>query len=262
MAKLSAVVLLAGSLLVAPGLAQAQVTIFFEGSGAENGVTEAFTMSFSFMGSNWSGGVVRSEGLPPLYASGRYSYEVGDGGAMVTFDTPVDSVRFFYVHGFGFAAGTASAFDSAGSLVAMADSRPAGSFGNPGNFVSLESNGAPIARIEFSGGVIDNFTFSAAIASSPTPLPTSTPTPPSSTATPTAVATATLTSTPGAVTCVGDCDGDNAVTVNELVTGVNIALGRLPLDTCERFDRNSDGQVTIDELIAGVGAALKGCVAS
>ena len=60
-------------------------------------------------------------------------------------------------------------------------------------------------------------------------------------------------------TCVGDCDNSGAVTVDELVNGVNIALGTQPLDQCRRFDCNGTGQVTIDCIINAVSAALKGC---
>ena len=47
--------------------------------------------------------------------------------------------------------------------------------------------------------------------------------------------------------------------INELVTGVNIALGNLPLDSCPSFDLNGDGEVAINELIAAVNSALNGC---
>ena len=50
-------------------------------------------------------------------------------------------------------------------------------------------------------------------------------------------------------TCVGDCDNGGSVTVDEIVTGVNIALDTLPLDQCPGFDCNGDGQVTIDCLL-------------
>lgn len=40
-------------------------------------------------------------------------------------------------------------------------------------------------------------------------------------------------------TCVGDCDNSGAVTVDELVKGVSIALGTLPVDQCPRFDCSS-----------------------
>jgi hypothetical protein len=56
----------------------------------------------------------------------------------------------------------------------------------------------------------------------------------------------------------GDCNGDGKVTIDELVTGVNIALGLEPLTACPAFDTNHDGQVTIDELIAAVNVALNG----
>jgi hypothetical protein len=59
--------------------------------------------------------------------------------------------------------------------------------------------------------------------------------------------------------CVGDCDGDGQVTVNELIKGTNIALGNLPLEECPSFDRNMDSQVTVDEILAAVDAALEGC---
>jgi hypothetical protein len=56
----------------------------------------------------------------------------------------------------------------------------------------------------------------------------------------------------------GDCNGDGKVTIDELVTGVNIALGIEPLTACPAFDTNGDGQVTINELIAAVNVALNG----
>lgn len=59
--------------------------------------------------------------------------------------------------------------------------------------------------------------------------------------------------------CAGDCGGDGRVTINELVIGVNIALGALPITECLAFDRNGNGQVTVEELIAGVSNALQGC---
>src|SRR5262245_48223972 len=43
--------------------------------------------------------------------------------------------------------------------------------------------------------------------------------------------------------CIGDCNGNGTVAVNELVTGVNILLGRLTLSACPSFDRNGDGKV-------------------
>ena len=62
--------------------------------------------------------------------------------------------------------------------------------------------------------------------------------------------------------CVGDCSGDGIVKVDELIKGVNIALGSLDLTECPAFDRNKDLVVKVDELIAGVNNALTGCPGS
>ena len=61
-----------------------------------------------------------------------------------------------------------------------------------------------------------------------------------------------------AQTCVGDCDGDGMVLVNELVIGVNIALDAQPLSECPNLD-NGDGQVTVDVLVTAVNNLLEGC---
>src|SRR5262245_11895166 len=62
-------------------------------------------------------------------------------------------------------------------------------------------------------------------------------------------------------TCTGDCDSNHAVTINELITGVGLALNgtAAPLGSCQAFDANADGRVTIDELISAVTHALSGC---
>lgn len=59
--------------------------------------------------------------------------------------------------------------------------------------------------------------------------------------------------------CGGDCDGDGEVRINELVLGVNIALGLTSLDVCEAMDGNGGGDVTVDELVTAVRNALNGC---
>jgi len=56
----------------------------------------------------------------------------------------------------------------------------------------------------------------------------------------------------GGPALVGDCNKDGKVLINELVRGVNIALGNQPLSECTPFDRSRDGNVSIDELIRGV----------
>jgi len=52
------------------------------------------------------------------------------------------------------------------------------------------------------------------------------------------------------------------VRVDELINGVGIALGMLPVASCSAFDRNGSGEVTIDELILGENNALQGCPAA
>ncbi len=63
----------------------------------------------------------------------------------------------------------------------------------------------------------------------------------------------------GGRACPGDCDGDGAVTVPELVTAVGIAQEQTALATCAAADGNADGAVTVEELISATRAALQGC---
>lgn len=63
---------------------------------------------------------------------------------------------------------------------------------------------------------------------------------------------------PGAP-CVGDCDGSGDVTVDELITMVNIALGNTPLSACTAGAADGSGDITINEIIAAVNNALDGC---
>ncbi len=55
---------------------------------------------------------------------------------------------------------------------------------------------------------------------------------------------------------LGDCNGDLVIGVNELVTGVGMALGTTPMSQCRSFDRDGDGTVRVAELIAAVREAL------
>ncbi len=59
--------------------------------------------------------------------------------------------------------------------------------------------------------------------------------------------------------CVGDCNGDERVAVNELVTAVSIALSALPLGACLAADPDGDERVTVAELVAAVNSALYEC---
>jgi len=61
------------------------------------------------------------------------------------------------------------------------------------------------------------------------------------------------------MTCVGDCGDDGHVTVDELLTMVNIALGTTSIAECGSGDANHDNQITITEILLGVNDALNGC---
>lgn len=59
--------------------------------------------------------------------------------------------------------------------------------------------------------------------------------------------------------CTGDCNGDDMVTIGELITGVNVALDQRAIDDCPGFDCNGTGRVTVDCLVRAVSDALTGC---
>lgn len=64
------------------------------------------------------------------------------------------------------------------------------------------------------------------------------------------------------VICTGDCNYDHVTEINELVTGVNIALEQASIDRCPGFDLTRDGKVEINELVDGVRNSLNGCPAA
>ena len=59
--------------------------------------------------------------------------------------------------------------------------------------------------------------------------------------------------------CTADCNGNNMVAVNELVTCVGIVLGNTDPSVCPACDGNGDGNVGIADLVGGVGNLLTGC---
>ncbi len=59
--------------------------------------------------------------------------------------------------------------------------------------------------------------------------------------------------------CAGDCNLDDRVTIDELVTGTNIAIGRKSIEACTALDGDADLRISIEELVSGVGAAMNGC---
>lgn len=135
--------------------------------------------------------------------------------------------------------------------------------------VTVTATGSPPAETETPSTITP--TPDLSVTAAPTDTPTigagETPSPTSAvpTATPSLVSSATFTPVPTptptapSIACVGDCDGNGEVTVDELIRGVNIALGNLPLEDCESFDADGSGDVTVDELITAVNNALSGC---
>src|SRR5262249_58715806 len=89
----------------------------------------------------------------------------------------------------------------------------------------------------------------ATAAGPDTPTATATVVPPSPTPTATESPTATQvpSPTPTAIACVGDCNGDGVVTINELILAVNIALGDAPISACPAIDAHHNGQRTIHQ---------------
>jgi YVTN family beta-propeller protein len=59
--------------------------------------------------------------------------------------------------------------------------------------------------------------------------------------------------------CAGDCNLDRAVTVDEVLLGVNIALGNAFATACRAADADGDQEVSINELVSAVRFATEGC---
>ena len=59
--------------------------------------------------------------------------------------------------------------------------------------------------------------------------------------------------------CVGDCDLDRQVRVDELIVGVSMALGSKAFDSCPAIDAGGDGRISVNEIIGAVAASLHGC---
>jgi hypothetical protein len=143
------------SLAGGPSMAGDQ-TIHFDGADAPPAV-----IGFQFAGSSWSGGKVETEGVPGLFGSGAFHYEVQAGGAAVTLQPPAREIDFYFVHGFGVGAGVARAFDAAGAELDSAASQPASSHAAAAGFRRFESDRG-IARVVFSGGAVDAFRWKTA----------------------------------------------------------------------------------------------------
>ena len=58
------------------------------------------------------------------------------------------------------------------------------------------------------------------------------------------------------LTCVGDCNGDGSVTVDEILSMVEAALGNAPATDCRT---GGNEQITVAEILTAVNNALNGC---
>lgn len=64
---------------------------------------------------------------------------------------------------------------------------------------------------------------------------------------------------PALATCTGDCDGQAQVTVDEVLTMVNIALGATDAGACSPGDVDGNRTITVDEILVAMTNALMGC---
>jgi len=64
------------------------------------------------------------------------------------------------------------------------------------------------------------------------------------------------------VACTGDCNLDGHVTPDELLTGVAIALGSVPISQCSALNTDLDAAVTVAELLGGINQAMGACPSS
>ncbi len=56
--------------------------------------------------------------------------------------------------------------------------------------------------------------------------------------------------------CIGDCNGSGLVTIDEIITLVDIALGDKPVSACPQ---GTTGSVNIADIIMAVNNDLYGC---
>jgi len=135
---------------------------------------------------------------------------------------------------------------------------------------SPPSMGAPLRNLLKYGRFYNGLAQTPGLTATPTATPTNTQTG-LPTATPTATRTSNGTETPtetpipsptptsDVTPCTGDCDGNGVTSINELIRGVNIALGLQDVSSCPAADEDGNGIVSVNELIRAVNRALDGC---
>ena len=137
------------TVLIPSALAAQDHVVFFD--------TQALgTNDFQEAAANFFDGEVATFGIPEFYASGSQMYWINDGVATVTFDEPIDSVDFFFVHGQQVPQGTATAFDASDNpLGSVRATSPPCSATRRTSRRWTSRRRSPGSRI--TDGVIDNF---------------------------------------------------------------------------------------------------------
>ena len=64
---------------------------------------------------------------------------------------------------------------------------------------------------------------------------------------------------PNCADCIGDCNLDGQVHVNELIKAIDMVLGNQPLVNCPQADASIDRIVTVGEIATATNYALNGC---
>jgi hypothetical protein len=93
----------------------------------------------------------------------------------------------------------------------------------------------------------------------PTASPTASPSPTSSPEPPTPTPTCDIAASGCPDRCDGDCDGNGAVNVDELLTMIAIALGNADVSECIAGDRDRGGHIEVDDIVAALRSSLEGC---
>ena len=92
--------------------------------------------------------------------------------------------------------------------------------------------------------------------SGPTPTRTASATGATVTATPTSTPTPSPTR---AASCVGDCNSNDVVSIDELAKSVSLATRSVSASGCQASDVDGNDRISIDELVSAVNEALGGC---
>jgi len=159
---------------------------------------------------------------------------------------------------------------SANGIDAGLDLDAAHDTGGGGELILSFDGHGTVGALTFDGGDLLRWSPSSGFALMERPLSIEVPadanvdavsqfTPPTPTPTNTVGAASTPTNTPVVGSCFADCDASGAVTVDELIVGVNIALGLREIDDCPPFDSDGNGTVSVDEVIRAIDVVLQGC---